>query len=231
MGHHTQSLPVGVVLPDWRPVPYPVHQLIVGQYCVLEPLDVDQHARDLYQAHAEDAEAVDWTYLPYGPFDNFSDYLACLTGLSRDEHALFFAIIDSSRHQAVGLACFQRIEPATGVLEVAHVKFSPTLKKSPAATEAMYLMMRHAFATGYRRYEWKCDSCNQASRQAAQRLGFVFEGIFRQATVYKGRNRDTAWYSVLDSEWPTLEQAFKAWLAPANFDQAGQQHQRLADFR
>ncbi len=231
METRAQSLPVGESLPQWHPVAWPVHQRIAGQHCVLEPLDTERHAHDLYQANAEDALGVDWTYLPYGPFANFSDYRACLTGLSQQKHALFFAIVDSSSNQAVGLLGFQRIEPAIGVLEIAHVKFSPRLKKSPAATEAMYLMMRHAFAAGYRRYEWKCDSCNHASRQAAQRLGFVFEGIFRQATVYKGRNRDTAWYSVLDSEWPILQQAFKAWLMPENFDQQGLQRRRLTDFR
>src|SRR6185369_85184 len=141
----------------------------------------------------------------------------------------FFTVIDTSDDRPAGLASYLRIVPAAGSIEVGHIHFAPRLQRSPAATEAMYLMMKWAFESGYRRYEWKCDALNAPSRAAAQRLGLSFEGIFRQATVCKGRNRDTAWYAAIDSEWPALHTAFLAWLAPANFDSAGRQRIRLSD--
>ncbi len=141
---------------------------------------------------------------------------------------LFHAIVDSKSGSAVGVAAYMRIDAANGVIEVGHLNFSPRLQATTAATEAMYLMMRRAFdELGYRRYEWKCDSLNEASRRAASRLGFRFEGVFRQAVVYKGRNRDTAWYSVLDSEWPALKAGFERWLSPDNFDENGCQRRKL----
>jgi len=142
---------------------------------------------------------------------------------------LFFAILDKADGRAAGVASYLRITPAAGSIEVGHIHYSPRLQRSPAATEAMYLLMEQAFVLGYRRYEWKCDALNAASRAAAQRLGLSFEGIFRQATVYKGRNRDTAWYAAIDPEWPALREAFLAWLAPGNFDGTGGQRTRLAD--
>ena len=132
-------------------------------------------------------------------------------------------------NKAAGLASYLRITPESGSLEVGHLAFSPQLQATTAATEALYLLMKHAFDLGYRRYEWKCDALNQPSRRAAQRLGFSFEGIFRQATLYKGRNRDTAWYAVTDKEWPELERAFKTWLRPENFDRDGQQRTSLSN--
>jgi RimJ/RimL family protein N-acetyltransferase len=142
---------------------------------------------------------------------------------------LFHAIIDAARHQAAGVASYLRVDPRNGVIEVGHINYSPLLQRSRAATEAMYLMMQRVFGLGYRRYEWKCDSLNAVSRAAAQRLGFSFEGVFRQAVVYKGRNRDTAWYAAIDSEWPELERAFLRWLDPANFDKDGRQRARLSE--
>jgi RimJ/RimL family protein N-acetyltransferase len=141
---------------------------------------------------------------------------------------LFFTIIDATG-QPAGVASYLRIAPASGSIEVGGIHFSPGLKRTPAATEAMYLMMERAFALGYRRYEWKCDALNAASRAAAQRLGLSFEGVFRQATVYKGRNRDTAWYAAIDSEWPALREAFLTWLAPGNFGGDGRQRIRLTE--
>jgi len=131
--------------------------------------------------------------------------------------------------QPVGVASYLRIAPASGTIEVGHIHYSPRLRRSPIATEAMYLLMERAFSLGYRRYEWKCDALNAPSRAAARRLGFSYEGVFRHATVYKGRNRDTAWFSAVDSEWPALQTAFQAWLAPGNFDDEGRQRIRLAD--
>ena len=142
---------------------------------------------------------------------------------------LFHAIVDNATGKAIGLASYLRIDPASGSIEVGHINYSPLLQRTPAATEAMYLMMQRVFELGYRRYEWKCDALNARSRAAAQRYGFSFEGIFRQATVYKGRNRDTAWYAIIDREWPALQAAFLQWLDPSNFDADGRQRVRLAD--
>lgn len=151
--------------------------------------------------------------------------------MSAQDDPLFYAILDKKTEKAVGLASYLRIQPKVGVLEVGHIHYSPLLQKTPLATEAMFLLMRRAFdELGYRRYEWKCDALNAGSRKAALRLGFTFEGIFRQASVYKGRSRDTAWYSVIDREWPALKEAHEAWLSPENFDAQGRQLARLSTF-
>ncbi|MBV8457545.1 MAG: GNAT family N-acetyltransferase, partial [Acetobacteraceae bacterium] len=176
-----------------------------GRFCRLEALDADRHTAPLFAANSEDKEGRNWTYLPYGPLERFDDYRAWAVQYSRGDDPLFFAVIARDSGEAVGVASYLRIEPAMGCIEVGGINFSPRLQRRPAATESMYLMMRRAFdELGYRRYEWKCDALNEPSRQAAQRLGFSFEGIFRQATIYKGRNRDTAWYSIIDREWPAL---------------------------
>lgn len=193
-----------------------------GRWCRLEPLTVD-HAAELYAATSRDTTAHSWTYLPYGPFHSQAEYTAWIAERADSSDPLFFAIVDASTGRAVGVASYLRIDPANGVIEVGHLYFSPALQGTTAATEAMYLMMRYAFALGYRRYEWKCDALNAPSRHAASRLGFQFEGIFRQAVVVKGRNRDTAWFSVIDGEWPHLRARFEKWLAPGNFDAGGRQ--------
>jgi RimJ/RimL family protein N-acetyltransferase len=176
-----------------------------------------------------------WTYLPYGPFPTETEYTDWLQARATESDPLFFTVIDLQRDTgpagAVGLVAYLRITPLQGCIEVGHLAYSPLLQRSPAATEAMYLMMRQAFDLGYRRYEWKCDSLNAPSRAAALRLGFTFEGLFRQATVVRGRNRDTTWFSVIDSEWPTLRTAFERWLDPTNFDATGRQRASLASFR
>jgi RimJ/RimL family protein N-acetyltransferase len=186
-------------------------------------MEIERHAKDLYQADCLDESGSTWTYLPYGPFDSLSSYQTWLTESCQGDDPMFFAIVDRSTGKPSGVASYLRILPESGSIEVGHVHFSLLLQRSRVATEAMYLMMKHAFDLGYRRYEWKCDSLNEPSRNAATRLGFSFEGIFRQATVYKGRNRDTAWYSIIDSEWPRLNEAFKKWLLPDNFDNDGRQ--------
>jgi len=223
--------PIGYALPDWQPPQAPARTELTGRWCRLEPLHVARHGADLYAANQLDPDDGSWTYLPYGPFADASSYQGWLEQNAEGDDPLFFAIIDQATGKAVGLAAYLRIEPAVGVLEVGHLKFSALLQRTPAATEAMFLLMQQAFALGYRRYEWKCDSLNQPSRAAALRLGFSFEGIFRQARVTKGRNRDTAWFSVTDQDWPALQAAFTAWLAPDNFDPAGRQRQRLESFR
>ena len=163
-------------------------------------------------------------------FDDLEGYRAWLAAMTSGDDPLLHAIVDGATGSAVGVAAFMRIEPAVGVIEVGNLNFSPLLQRTRLATEAMFLMMRRVFdELGYRRYEWKCDSLNVPSRRAAERLGFSFEGIFRQAVVYKGRNRDTAWFSILDREWPKLRGAYEQWLSPANFDDSGRQRRRLAD--
>lgn len=200
-----------------------------GQFCSLEPLDPGQHAQSLFESNALDAEGRNWTYMSVGPFDALETYRAWLESLCSGDNPQVYAIVDGQTAKAVGLACYLRVNPNSGSIEVGNINFSPLLQRTPAATEAMYLMMDRAFGLGYRRYEWKCDALNERSRVAAQRLGFSFEGVFRQATVYKGRNRDTAWYAVTDEEWPLLRDAFLRWLHPKNFDQDCKQALRLSD--
>lgn len=221
--------PIGFALDGWKPPPRPPSDPMVGRYCRVEPLDPDRHVADLYDANSIDTEGRIWTYLPYGPFETFEDYLDWINADCRGSDPLFHAVVDNTRDQAVGVASYLRINPESGTIEVGHINYSPHLQRTPAATEAMYLMMKRAFALGYRRYEWKCDALNARSRAAAQRLGLSFEGVFRQAAVYKGRNRDTAWYAALDREWPALEAAFLRWLDPTNFDERGRQRVRLRD--
>jgi RimJ/RimL family protein N-acetyltransferase len=220
--------PVGIPLPGWQPPPFPAPLPLEGRYCLLEPLDPRRHAAGLYAADALDAQGRDWTYLPYGPFPDLPGFLAWVEQASLGRDPLFFAILERASGKPGGVASYLRITPAGGSIEVGHIHFSPLLKATTAATEAMYLMMAQAFDLGYRRYEWKCDALNASSRSAAQRLGFSFEGVFRQATVYKERNRDTAWYAVVDTDWPRLREAFLIWLSPANFDAQGRQRTRLS---
>jgi RimJ/RimL family protein N-acetyltransferase len=202
-----------------------------GRFGRLEPLDSGRHARALYAQIAVDATGKDWTYLPYGPFESFENYRRWIDETCRGTDPLFFAIVARPDMTPVGVASYLRIAPAVGSIEVGHIHYSAALKQTPLATEAMFLMMQRAFSSGYRRYEWKCDALNAASRAAAERLGFTYEGTFRQATVYKGRNRDTAWFSVIDSEWPELQHAFLRWLSDENFDRDGRQRARLGDLR
>lgn len=205
---------------------------MAGRTCRLEPLNPERHAEDLHEANGLDVSGRMWTYLPVGPFAGIDAYRAWVAGASRSEDPLFFAIVDAATGRAVGVASYLRIDPANGVIEVGHLQFSPRLQRTPAATEAIFILMRHAFDDlGYRRFEWKCDSLNAPSRAAAERLGFTYEGTFRQAVVYKGRNRDTAWYAIVDGDWPTIRGAFGAWLSPSNFDGAGRQRARLTDLR
>lgn len=223
------GLPIGIPVEGWTAPPRPPREPITGTYCRIEPLDPDRHGAHLFEANAADTAGRMFTYLAYGPFDSVDAYLGWLQRMGRTEDPQFFAIVDTASGTAVGVASYLRIDPPSGSIEVGHISYAPALQRTRAATEAMYLMMQRAFTLGYRRYEWKCDSLNAKSRAAAQRLGFSYEGIFRQANVYKGRNRDTAWYAAIDSEWPALDAAFRRWLDPSNFDAKGQQRARLAD--
>ncbi len=205
---------------------------MVGCFCTVEPLDVDRHAAQLFEANAEDREGWNWTYYNYGPFATLDDYRRWVDASCADTTRLFHAIVDRTSGKAVGVAAYANIQPAYGTIEVGALNFSPRLQRRAAATEAMHLMMRRVFdELGYRRYEWKCDSLNLPSRAAAARLGFRYEGLFRQAMITRGNNRDTAWFAIIDREWPVLRAAFEAWLDPGNFDADGRQLRNLARFR
>jgi RimJ/RimL family protein N-acetyltransferase len=200
-----------------------------GRTITLEPLNAERHTNALWQAIQGHDEVWDWLF--DGPYASEAALCRDLEAKQTGTAALFLAILPVETGTAAGYASFMRMEPAHGVIEVGNILLSPSLQRTTAATEAMYLMASHVFYhLGYRRYEWKCNALNLPSRRAAQRLGFTFEGIFRQHMIIKGRSRDTAWFSMLDSEWPARKQAFESWLAPANFDEGGSQRQSLAEF-
>jgi RimJ/RimL family protein N-acetyltransferase len=202
---------------------------MTGRFCRVEPLDAGRHAAELYAANSEDREGRMWTYLPWGPYAGFDDYLAAIEAGLRREDFITHAVIDEASGKAAGVASYLNINPAAGSIEVGGIAYSPALQRKPAGTEAMYLMMRRVFdELGYRRYEWKCNALNAPSRAAAERYGFRFEGIFRQADIVKGHNRDTAWFSIVDSEWPAIKAAFERWLDPANFADDGRQRVSLS---
>ena len=228
MSHYFNQLgqPIGFPVPDWVAPPSPKKQRLQGSWCVLDPL-TPSHTEALHAANSEDRENKIWTYMPYGPFSSLAEYRQWVEAAAASFDPQFYVILQLPSRQAVGVASYLRIDPVNGCIEVGHICYSLRLQRTPAATEAMYLMMKNAFDLGYRRYEWKCDALNEASRRAAGRLGFRFEGVFHQATIYKGRNRDTAWYSVTDSEWAELEPSFVAWLDKSNFDGQGRQLRRL----
>lgn len=220
---------IGFPLANWTARPRPPRSVMEGRFCHIEPIDLNRHAADLHAANLQDTTGANWTYLAYGPFERLEDYREWMTKTCLGDDPMFHAVVDRASGRAVGVASYLRIDERAGVIEVGHINYAPPLQRTPASTEAMYLMMRRVFdELGYRRYEWKCDALNAPSNAAARRLGFHFEGIFRQATVYKGRNRDTAWYSILDREWPALKVAFERWLNPSNFDSTGRQRQSLS---
>jgi RimJ/RimL family protein N-acetyltransferase len=218
--------PIGDAVLDWRPAQLPSRTPLVGVRCELAPLDLAQHGDALFEAN-ERGDGSNWTYLFAEPPKTREAYLEYMAASFTGSDPFCCAIIDKSSGRAVGVASYMRIVPEHGCIEVGHINFSPALQRTPIATEAMYLMMNQVFALGYRRYEWKCDSLNAPSRAAAQRLGFSFEGVFRKAIVYKGRNRDTAWYAITDEDWPAVRGAFEQWLAPGNFDAHGAQRVQL----
>jgi RimJ/RimL family protein N-acetyltransferase len=218
--------PVGAPLPGWRPPPLPPRERRVGAFCLLEPL-APGHAGQLFDACSHDREGRMWTYLADGPYADLASYRAWLEPAAASQDPLFQALIDARSGRALGVGAWMRIDPGNGVIEIGHLAFSPLMQRTPMASEALILMIRTCFALGYRRVEWKCNDLNQPSRRAAERLGFRYEGTFRQAVVAKGRNRDTAWYAITDGEWPALDLAHRRWLAPANFDDAGGQRERL----
>jgi RimJ/RimL family protein N-acetyltransferase len=217
--------PIGEALPHWTPRPRPPRTSITGTFCRLEMLDPAQHAADLFEGKQLDRAGHNWTYLSYGPFATLTAYRRWLEQVAAADDPLFHTIIDLTTDRAVGIASLMRIDPTNGVIEVGHIHYSPLLQRRPHATEAMYLLMTRVFdELGYRRYEWKCNALNQPSVAAAKRYGFTYEGLFRQAAVTKGANRDTTWFSIIDGEWPALRSGYQRWLSPANFDPDGKQH-------
>jgi RimJ/RimL family protein N-acetyltransferase len=218
---------LGQLLPGWTPPPAPEGALLEGQFVQLERMEPDTHAADLHRAYTGHDPL--WDYMPYGPFSSSAAYHRWAKDTASGPDPLFYVLRDKATGHCGGVASYLRITPAAGSIEVGHICIAPEIAQGRVWTEAMFLMMEWAFAAGYRRYEWKCNALNIASRRAAQRLGFSYEGIFRQATVVKGRNRDTAWFAVIDAEWPALREAYAAWLSPRNFDAAGRQKERLSD--
>jgi RimJ/RimL family protein N-acetyltransferase len=218
--------PIGPRVENWTPPPVPTGAVLSGRFAHLEPLNAETHAALLFQAY-QGHDAI-WDYLPYGPFHSAAQYHRWVRDTVADPAHLFYAIKNLETDCFEGVASFLRINPAAGSIEVGHINYAPALQRTRAATEAMALMMGWAFDAGYRRYEWKCDALNQPSRKAGQRLGLSYEGVFRQAAVNKGRNRDTAWFAAIDSEWPALKEAFRVWLDPANFDAGGRQIESLS---
>jgi len=218
---------IGARVENWHEPPRPTAAQLTGQLVELERLSADKHSADLFRANSKDDRI--WDFLPYGPFSSASAYHRWVRGLEGQIDPVFYAIRDLATDHYCGVASYLRIAPESGTIEVGHINFSAELQRTRAATEAMYLMMQWAFEAGYRRYEWKCNAQNLGSRRAAQRLGFSFEGIFRQAAISKGHNRDTAWFAAIDAEWPALQVAFQAWLNSSNFDARGKQIERLGD--
>jgi RimJ/RimL family protein N-acetyltransferase len=218
------------VLLNWQPRALPTPQLMAGRTVTLAPLNAERHAADLWKG-AEGHDSV-WDYLADGPYGNEADLRSAIEQKQAAIAAVFLAINPQSSGRAEGYASYMRMDPANGVIEVGNILMTPPLQRTTAATEAMYLMARHIFEDlGYRRYEWKCNANNEPSRRAALRYGFTFEGIFRQHMIVKGQNRDTAWFSMLDGEWPSRKAAFEAWLDPANFDEDGHQRATLSQLR
>ena len=223
-----KPLLLGKALPGWSPRPLPSRKILEGRYTRLEPLDPSKHGDDLVAVFGT-TDPNSWAYLFHGPFADDAGLRQWLAGSAVAAGNVCYAIIDLASGRAAGIASYMRMDPANGVIEVGSIHFSDKLKQTRASTESMFLMMRHVFDDlGYRRYEWKCNAFNAPSRRTALRLGFSFEGIFRNHMVVKGHSRDTAWFAIADDEWPKLKAAYEKWLAPDNFDSAGQQRGSLS---
>jgi RimJ/RimL family protein N-acetyltransferase len=219
-------------LSDWQPRPRPQRTVLEGRYVRLEPLSAARHGEGLYQVSTVPDAEERFRWLADYPPRSRADFEPFLAKAEASEDPLYFVVIDQKTGAVGGRQTLMRIDCAFGVMEIGNIYWGPAIARTPAATEAHFLFMRYAFAElGYRRWEWKCNALNGPSRRAAERFGFTFEGVFRQHMIVKGRNRDTAWYSIIDSEWPALEEAYRGWLDPTNFDSEGRQKRRLEDFR
>ena len=213
---------------DWTPARVPAHAVLTGTTVRLEPVDPGGHVRSLFAASHNRQDPTLWDYMSVGPFNNEHDFRAWLETTADSTDPLFFTVIDQETGRPAGMASYLRITPTHGVIEIGNLWFGPVLQRTRQATEAIFLLARHVFEDlGYRRLEWKCDALNERSRRAAERFGFSYEGLFRQHMIVKGRNRDTAWFAMLDRDWPVIKAAFETWLAPENFDSASRQRQPL----
>ena len=221
--------PVGIPVSSLEPAERPSGATLTGSRVRLERLSAEQHASDLFHALQSNPAGTMWTYMPHGPFETESDFIKWVSSIDNATDPLFYAIIDLATNKSVGIASYLRIDTHNRTVEVGWLTFSEQLRRSAAATEAMYLMATHAFELGYRRYEWKCNALNAPSIAAAERLGFSFEGVFRNAVIVKGHNRDTAWFGFTDGDWPAIKQAHETWLDASNFDEAGNQKSSLRD--
>ena len=209
----------GEVVSGFLVPPHPKGISIDGKLVSIKPLIANEFAEELFMANALDKEGINWEYLPYGPFENLSDYIDWIQSFEEHDDPVFFAIISKKLKKAIGIASYLRINPNDGLIEVGHINYSPLLQRTTEGTEAMFLMMQWAFDNGYRRYEWKCNALNMRSRKAAQRLGFSYEGVFRQMTISKGRNRDTAWFAIIDKDWQVIQKCFHQFLSDINLDE------------
>ena len=223
--------PIGDALPNFKPGDLPKMERLEGRYVIVECLSKDKHGADLYEVYGPDSPADMWTYLFQNPVQSQEEWSALLDQMLAAQDRFYYAIVDKESGRALGTFALMRINRGSHVIEVGSVTYSPQLKRTRLATEAQYLLARYVFEElEYRRYEWKCDALNQPSRCAAERLGFIYEGTFRQAVVYKGRNRDTDWLAMIDRDWPAVKTRLEKWLSPDNFDENGQQIKALSDF-
>lgn len=218
-------------LSHWQPRSVPPHEILQGRFIRLEPLDAARHGDDLWQ-ELQGPDPALWDYLPYGPFTERAAFDAWLAGHADSRDPQCYAVVEQNSAPPLGLLAYLRITPKDGCIEIGHIAFGAALQRRPGASEAVFLLARHAFdELGYRRLEWKCNTRNARSRRAAERFGFSYEGLFRQHMVVKGESRDTAWFAIIDSEWPACRDAFERWLAADNFDAEGRQIRRLEALR
>ena len=213
---------------NFKKAKIPSKKILKGKYVLLEPININKHSKDLYTNFLKDKENRIWKFLPYGPFKSYRSFKKWLKLFCLNKDLFFYAVFSKRHDQYCGMASYLRTTPEHGLIEVGHINYSPILQNTVEGTEAMYLMMKNVFQVmGNRRYEWKCDNLNSASKNAAKRLGFKFEGVFRQMYIFKGRNRDTAWFSIIDKEWKKLKKGYLRFLKPSNFDKNYKQLKKL----
>ncbi|SDC20499.1 GNAT family N-acetyltransferase [Acinetobacter boissieri] len=232
MHFNEYNQPIGEPLPHWTIRKTPEKKCFNGSYCTLEPLEANKHANELYNAYSQAKDDSDWTWLPVGPFKDFDHYFRIAESFELSKDQIHYTIIDNVTSQAIGSIALIRIDPQNGSLEMGFVLYSPLLKRTRIATEAQYLLMKYVFDDlGYRRYEWKCDSLNEPSEKAALRLGFTYEGTLRKLIIYKGRSRDTSWFSLLNDEWFFNKKVLESWLDEKNFDEKNLQIKSIQQIR
>ena len=219
----------GEIVNNFSEPPHPRGISIEGKLVSLKPLVASKYSKELFLSNALDKDAINWAYLPYGPFETEPEYYKWIESFEKNDDPVFFAIISKKLNKAIGIASYLRINPADGLIEVGHLNYSPLLQRTTEATEAMFLLMKWAFDNGYRRYEWKCNALNLRSRNSAQRLGFSYEGVFRQMAIVKRQNRDTAWFAIIDKEWEKVEDCFNQFLSDGNFDKDGRPRVSLSN--